>query len=306
MKIQQQIGLMMLGGLLAIAPMGCSLRSTESQEVPELPQMPTQSIEPLAAADVVFLGELHDSEQDHEAQLEIIKALYERNPNLAIGMEMFQRPYQEVLNRYIAGEINEAEFVEQSEYEKLWGFPWELYAPIMRFAQENKIPVLALNAPGEVVSQVAREGLESLSAEDMIYIPPISELDLSNTNYRNFVQGAFGAHGQHGNFNFDNFFAAQVIWDETMATAIAEFRTVNPETQVVVLAGQGHVIYGYGIPDRVERRLGAELKTQTVLLNPVPEFTVYGQAIADMFWWSVAPEPETETEATPTEDEAAN
>ncbi len=295
MKIRQQLGLIALGGLLAIAPAGCSLQSTDSQEVPDLPPMPEQSIEPLAAADVVFLGELHDSEQDHAAQLDILQELYARNPDLAIGMEMFQRPYQEVLDRYIAGEITEEEFVEQSEYEKLWGFPWELYAPIMRFARENKIPVLALNAPGQTVSRVARGGVEALTPEDLVYIPPISELDLSNNNYRNFVQGAFGAHGAHGNFDFDNFFTAQVIWDETMAAMIAEYRTINPESQVVVLAGQGHVIYGYGIPDRVERRLGEDLETQIVLLNPVPEFTVYGSAIADMFWWSQKTE-ETLTE----------
>ncbi|OKH19193.1 ChaN family lipoprotein [[Limnothrix rosea] IAM M-220] len=286
MKIRPQIGFIALSGLLAIAPAGCALQGTDSQEIPDLPPMPEQSIEPLATADVVFLGELHDSERDHAAQLQIIQELYARNPDLVIGMEMFQRPYQAVLDSYIAGEITEAEFVEQSEYEKLWGFPWELYAPIMRFARENKIPVLALNAPGETVSRVARGGVEALTAEDMVHIPPVSELDLSNNNYRNFVQGAFGAHSAHGNFNFDNFFTAQVIWDETMAATIADFRILNPERQVVVLAGQGHVIYGYGIPDRVERRLGPDLETQIVLLNPVPEFTVYGSAIADMFWWS--------------------
>ena len=290
MTVQQRLGGFALGCLLAISPAGCSFNRTESQEVPELPAIAPQSIEPLAAADIVFLGETHDSMEDHEAQLEIIKQLYAKNPDLAIGMEMFQRPYQDMLDRYIAAEISEEEFLEESQYERLWGFPWELYAPILRFARENKIPVLALNAPNDAVSRVAREGLETLTAEDLVYIPPISELDLSNDNYRNFVQGAFGAHGAHGDFNFDNFFAAQVIWDETMAAAITDYRSLNPDSQVVVLAGQGHVIFGYGIPDRVQRRLGDETNIQKVLLNPNAQFTLYGQAIADMFWWNDAPE----------------
>lgn len=291
MAIGQQLGGIALSCLLAIASTGCGFpEQIESREIPEIPAIPAQSIETLAAADVVFLGETHDSQEDHEAQLEIIQELHANNPNLAIGMEMFQRPYQNVLDRYISGEISEEEFLAESKYEKLWGFPWELYAPILRFARENNIPVLALNAPGDAVSRVAREGLVSLTAADFTYIPPIEELDLSNDNYRNFVQGAFGAHGAHGDFNFDNFFAAQVIWDETMAQTIADYRTFNPGSQVVVLAGQGHVIFGYGIPDRVQRRLGDDLNIQNVLLNPTAEFTLYGEAIADMFWWSNPPE----------------
>jgi len=31
-------------------------------------------------------------------------------------MEMFQRPYQGVLDRYLAGQVSEQELLEQSEY----------------------------------------------------------------------------------------------------------------------------------------------------------------------------------------------
>ncbi|NJN24428.1 MAG: ChaN family lipoprotein, partial [Acaryochloridaceae cyanobacterium RL_2_7] len=102
------------------------------------------------------------------------------------------------------------------------------------------------------------------------YIPAPSEIDTSNEAYKAYVSGAFGGHGghgSHGNLNFDNFFAAQVTWDETMAAAIAAYQQENPKTQVVVLAGQGHVIYGFGIPSRVKRRL-PEVKQKLVILNP--------------------------------------
>ena len=55
--------------------------------------------------------------------------------------------------------------------------------------------------------------------------------------------------------SFDNFFAAQVLWDETMAERIVQQLSEQPERQVIVLAGEGHVLQGYGIPDRVERRV---------------------------------------------------
>ena len=294
-------GPLLLGAVLMATPIACSAGEVSELAASEEPATAVNAAVPtalstieaaefqtLVAADVVYLGERHDSEVDHAAQLTIIEGLYAADPDMAIALEMFQRPFQPVIDRYLAGELSEAELVEQTEYLERWGFPWEFYAPFLRFARDHELPVLALNAPSEISRQVAREGLESLEEDDFRYIPPVSEIDTSNDDYREFVAAAFGSHDGHGNFNFDNFFAAQVTWDETMALTIAEFKTSNPDTQVVVLAGNGHVIYGYGIPDRVARRLGDDLIQQIVLLNPADFLTEASEAeaIADFFWYS--------------------
>ncbi|MGP1375370.1 MAG: ChaN family lipoprotein [Almyronema sp.] len=243
-------------------------------------------LQTLQQADVIYLGETHSQLADHQAQLEIIQALHQANPQLAIALEMFQRPFQPVIDRYLAGEISEAELVQLSEYEQRWGFPWEYYAPILRYAKANGLPVLALNTPAETTRKVARQGLASLATEDFRYIPPVADIDLDSPDYRLLVQDAFSLHSQHGGLDFENFFAAQVLWDETMAATLAEFLSQNPDYQVVTLAGQGHVVYDYGIPSRVARRLGAELIQQTVLLNPSAAMQAEGAAIADFFWFS--------------------
>ena len=294
-------GPLLLGALLLATPIACSAGDVSELAASEEPATAVNVAVPaalstieaaefqtLVAADVVYLGERHDSEVDHAAQLTIIEGLYAADPDMAIALEMFQRPFQPVIDRYLAGELSEAELVEQTEYLERWGFPWEFYAPFLRFARDHELPVLALNAPSEISRQVAREGLESLEGDDFRYIPPVSEIDTSNDDYREFVAAAFGSHSGHGNFNFDNFFAAQVTWDETMALTIAEFKTSNPDTQVVVLAGNGHVIYGHGIPDRVARRLGDDLTQQIVLLNPADFLTEppEAEAITDFFWYS--------------------
>ena len=241
----------------------------------------------LAAADVVYLGETHDSLADHAAQLEILMALHQQNPEIAIALEMFQRPFQPVIDRYLAGDISEAELVIQSEYEQRWGFPWEYYAPILRFAQEHQLPLIAANAPAEITRKVARQGLEALEGDDFNYIPNLADIDTSNADYRAFVSTAFSSHSAHGGFELENFFSAQVIWDETMAQSIVDFKQAHPETQVVVLAGKGHVAYGYGIPDRVVRRLGESVNQQIVLLNPPADITPKSEPnIADVFWYS--------------------
>ena len=215
-------------------------------------------ISELTKADIVYLGETHDRPTDHKAQLAIITALHQHDPQVAIALEMFQRPYQPVLDQYLAGSINEAELREKTEYDTRWGFDWEYYAPILRFAKAHQLPLLALNTPTEVTRKVASQGLEALSSEDKRYIPPRSEIRLDNEDYRQMMQEAYQmhAHGGHGNSdNFERFFAAQVLWDETMAQAIAQFWQANSQYQVIVLAGRGHIIYGYGIPSRVARRL---------------------------------------------------
>jgi uncharacterized iron-regulated protein len=279
-------------GLLLISFAACSTASERLTDVPVVveAEQAADPLAPLRQAGVVYLGETHDSPADHSAQLSIIEQLYAENPDLAIGMEMFQRPFQPVIDRYLAGEISEAELVTQTEYEARWGFPWEFYAPILRFAKANQIPVLALNTPREITRQVSRQGLESLEGDDFRYIPPLTAIDTSNSAYREFVAAAFGAHSGHGNFNFDNFFAAQVLWDETMAETIAEFKQNHSDTQVVVLAGKGHVMYGYGIPDRVARRLGAGVNQVTVLLNmPEEALTGASDGLADVLWYSPTP-----------------
>ena len=246
-------------------------------------------LQDLKGATFVYLGEVHNQPGDRTGQLKILETLHKNNPKLAISMEMFQRPFQPFLDAYLAGEIDEATLVEKTEYKTRWGFPWESYAPILRFAKANQIPVIAANTPTEILRKVAREGLENLEENDFRYIPPREEIRLDNDAYRAQLQEVFGhhAHGGHGNSDgFERFFAAQVTWDETMAEAIAQFHRQNPEYRIVSISGLGHVTYGYGIPDRVKRRIpDPELQHRSVL------FTQQGRELpdtapdtADHFW----------------------
>lgn len=273
-----------LGFLLCSLPADAQTISSPLQQY-----QPEQVLQELVQADVVYLGETHDNPKDHQAQLEIIQKLHQRHPKIAIGMEMFQRPYQGVLDRYLAGQLNEQELLEQSEYKQRWGFPWEYYAPLLRFAKEKQLPVLALNTPTEVTRQVAREGLESLTPEQRQFIPPFSEIRTDNAEYRQLILSAFQQHQQTGHgssADFERFFLAQVLWDETMAEKIAQFLKANQDYQVVVLVGQGHIVYGYGVPSRVARHLkDQQLVQRSVLFNPPEDGpAIDDKPIADFVW----------------------
>lgn len=250
-------------------------------------------LDQLAKAQVVYLGETHDSSVDHNAQFAILKGLYQRQPQIAIAMEMFQRPFQKPINRYLAGEITEAQLQKLTEYRQRWGFNWEFYAPVLRFAKQHQLPVIALNTPTEVTKKVSREGLESLKPEDLAFIPPLDEIDISNTAYRQKLKEIYEKFhpGHASEKGFDRFFAAQVLWDETMAEKIAQTVDQNADQLVVVLAGKGHIEQGYGIPDRVARRLkmqqgvGSAFRQYTVYLNPTDEVQqLTNPPAADFFW----------------------
>ncbi len=105
---------------------------------------------------VVFVGESHDRYEDHLNQLAVIEGLHARGKSLAIGMEFFQQPYQAAIDAYVAGEIDEAEFLRRTEYFDRWRFDYRLYRPILRFAREHGIPVIALNLEAELTAACRR------------------------------------------------------------------------------------------------------------------------------------------------------
>jgi uncharacterized iron-regulated protein len=218
----------------------------------------------LLSARAIYVGEKHHSPHDHSVQLKIVDMIHQRDPSLAIGLEMVKRPFQAVLDRYLSGEIDEETFLKEVEWDDRWGFPFFLYRPIFRYAKEKKIPVYALNAKDEVTEQVARGGVESLDETDKASIP---DLDLTNEAHKAALREAFEGHhhsdqggSAHGSMSFENFYAAQVIWDETMAYEVARvLRTPEPH-RIVVLAGSGHIRDGLGIPHRAAKRGASPLK----------------------------------------------
>ncbi len=215
---------------------------------------------------VIYTGEQHDQFAHHNIQLQVIKGLYSRNKRLAIGMEMFQRPFQGALDDYTAGRISEKEFLKKSEYFKRWAYDYNLYKPILDFAREEKMPLVALNIRREIVAKVSKSGLDSLSDEEKKEIP--QQMDFSDNEYRDRLTKVFKMHQNATDRNFDFFYQSQILWDESMAQSIDEFFKKNPDFQqngqFVVIAGGGHIQYGSVIPKRTFRRNGYEY---AVILN---------------------------------------
>ena len=243
---------------------GITMELREEPQVVDLSTLKTlkKVIEGAAGKKIVYVGEYHDRVSHHNVQLQVLQGLHRKDPKIAVGMEMFQRPFQKALDDYISGSIDEREFLKSSEYFKRWGFDYNLYKPIIDFCREQKIPVVALNISREIVEKVAQKGLDSLSDEEKKEIPP--NMDFSDDEYRERLKEIFNRHRGGGERSFDFFYQAQVLWDEIMSQSIDEFLKKNPDRRLVGITGGGHLAYGSGIPKRTFRRNGYEY---AVILN---------------------------------------
>ena len=230
----------------------------------------------LGACRVIYVGENHTDPSHHEIQLKIIKAIFERHPSMAVGMEMFDHSYQYILDSWTAGELDEKSFLRQVHWYANWRFNYSLYRDILDFIKMNHIRLVGLNIPFHIPSKIRVGGIENLSAEEKNYLP--KEINTSNAEHRQYVESVFNRHHfMEGVVEFDDFYEAQCVWEDTMAENIAA--NLNDDI-MVVMAGNGHIQYKYGIPDRAFRRTDSPFLT----IYPVSVGGEIDLDIADFIW----------------------
>jgi uncharacterized iron-regulated protein len=243
-------------------------------------------IDHLSSKNLIFVGEAHDNPDHHLIQIQILQAVASRSPSLAVGMEFFQQDHQPLVDRYLRGEITEKEFLETVDWKKNWGFEYYLYRPLMQLAKDRKYRVLAINAPNSLVRKVARSGLKSLEPSEREQLP--KETDLTQDRHRSFLQEIYNEHSPRELKNFDFFYEAQCVWEETMAHNLAEY-LASGEGRLIAFTGNGHIVNKFGIPDRTLRRVPASMVT--VMPYPLSGKETIERQTADFVWFTL-PSPQ--------------
>lgn len=244
----------------------------------------------LTAQQVVLLGETHDRADDHRWQLDVMTALHGRRPDMAIGFEMFPRRVQPVLDRWVAGELTEAEFLKQVDWDAVWGFDAQFYLPLFRFARQHRLPMLALNVEHSLVRQVGALGWEAVpeAQREGVGRPAPPE-----RGYRDLLKAVFEAHPalQNGGNRFEHFVEAQTLWDRAMAEGIAKHLRAHPQRLVVGILGAGHIQNGYGVPYQLKK---LEVARQISLLTWPSDFACEAltPGLADALF-VIPPQPQT-------------
>ena len=219
------------------------------------------AVNALKSGRMVLVGEFHNNEDHHLAQLKIIQSLHAAGAKVAVGLEMFRRDSQAELDQWVTGQMDETRF--KSIYLDNWNYDWNLYRPIFEFARAQKIPLVGLNVSKRITAQVAYHGFESLSDEQKGDLEGIT-CDVTPA-YRDFIQQAYGAHA-HGKMSLERFCEAQLVWDTAMALRAADYVRENTGTILVILAGSGHA-RKLGIPTQLDK---LDTEPYTVVLPETP------------------------------------
>jgi uncharacterized iron-regulated protein len=104
-----------------------------------------QLIEQIDSSKVIFVGEAHDQIEHHHIELRILQGLVAKGKDVVVGMEMFHRSQQPVLDRWSQGSLTEKEFRKETNWDMTWGFDYQLYKGILDEAKNHHLKVLGLN-----------------------------------------------------------------------------------------------------------------------------------------------------------------
>lgn len=185
-------------------------------------------------SDIIFFGEIHNNPICHWLELELTRDLFNaKKGNLILGAEMFEADNQLLINEYISKMIRKKDFESEA---KLWSNYKTDYAPIIDFAREKGIKVVATNIPrryAALVNLKGFEGLDSINAQQrgLIASLPIKYIDTLEC-YASISKNIGDAMPAHQTANLGK---AQAIKDATMS----HFLMKNAFTEKAILHFNG-------------------------------------------------------------------
>ena len=217
----------------------------------------------LSKYDAVFVGEAHGHAASHYVQSKIFSGLHSKYSDIALSMEQFERSQQKIVDQYLAGEIGEETLIHDG---KAWDHYRSSYRPMVEFAKNNGLAVIAAEVPGNMVSCVGERGpnfLNELSGETRTWIA--DKLHTEDGPYKEkfykFMAAATGhsvadPNESEADKERKKFyrFAAQVSRDDTMAMSIYDHMQANPGRKVMHIDGSFHSAGLLGTVERLKIR----------------------------------------------------
>jgi uncharacterized iron-regulated protein len=185
--------------------------------------------------DVLFFGEDHNDSIGHYLEAEIFKKLSTKYPQkTALSLEMFHTDVQPAVDEYLAGLISEKNFIKEG---RAWG-NYKDYRPLVEYAKQNKLKVIAANAATRYSNAVTMGGLrvlEKFPKTSFIFLPPLPVDTAQGRYYEKFTE-TLGGH----NMGSMQIYQTQNLWDATMAWSINKFVKANKGIKVLQLNGRFH------------------------------------------------------------------
>lgn len=214
--------------------------------------------------DVVFFGEYHDQSEIHQYELGLLKAMYKaKGTKLALSMEMFEADNQSKLNNFLADTLSEENFLAASR-------PWPNYGtdyvPLVNFAKEKKMPVIAANVPRFLAAHVAKNNAstEGVEAQYQQWLPKHTYAPEGAYKEKFYAQmSSPAAPMKMPPQRLAAVYAAQCLKDDKMAESIAAFADAHQNMQILHINGCFHSDAHLGTAQKLEA-LRPELKVAVI------------------------------------------
>ncbi|UOF01694.1 ChaN family lipoprotein [Bdellovibrio reynosensis] len=207
-----------------------------------------QTMAEVQPGSIVVIGENHGFKEHQDQQLQIMQALRAKGLKVSVGLEFFTYTSQDLVDSYQQGVLAEEEFLKAIQ----WGSPsFDLYRDQALYPDLTEgSKTLALNAPRKLTSKVAKHGLQNLTAEEQALLPPKFSLGRESYKQRFLSMMPHLPSPEAG----ERYFAAQSIWDDTMAWRAVDYMMNHPDQVLVIVVGEFHVQFDGGLPDRIKAR----------------------------------------------------
>jgi uncharacterized iron-regulated protein len=229
-----------------------------------------QVADALEGFDVVFYGERHGHPGVHLQQMKLLRTLVEHNPHWVLSFEQFERDVQGIVDDYVARRIGETTLIDKG---RAWSNYASSYRPLLLFARDHQLPVVAAEAPGWAISCVGQWGpaiLDRFTPLERTWVA--EEVHVEPGAYRDKFMDFMGTSGVHGSgkpgtpesaAKAQRSFAAQVARDDTMAESIERAVQQHPGYKVLHLTGSFHSEAFLGTVERL-RMLDPRLKVAVI------------------------------------------
>ncbi len=130
----------------------------------------------LSSADIVLVGDFHAQKQSTRGFLRIVRKM---KASVVLALECLSEKDQPAINLFLKGELSEKDFLNRVSWKKNWGFPWENYRPLFKWAQTHKVPIYGINdGPGK----------KALAARDLHAAARIQKIKAQYPDRKIFIQ----------------------------------------------------------------------------------------------------------------------
>ena len=228
--------------------------------VPQKGDFISQYGAPLSVADVaamakgydyILIGEGHRNPVDHQVQQALLQALSGDGDGLSLGLEMIAVDKQQELDDFCKGQVDLDGLPGELDWAKNWGYDFNMFREHFAIAKRNGVPVAGLNVPSEVTRKIARQGIDSLTDEEKALLP--KDIVPPSTDQLAFLNAVMSMHKDRDAADpqeRERFRLVQSIWDSKMAEEAVRLRK-QYDWPVLIVAGDAHVEYGWGIAKRL-------------------------------------------------------